>query len=387
MFVLLTMDRVPIDDEERRRRIGVRHGLARRGESVEEAAASVVVLHASDPASVVLSAGARMREPGVDRVLHALHEDRTLLRMHGMRRTLFAVPRELIPVVQRSSADPVAAAERRAFLQYAAAAGHEAAWLARLERDALAAVAELGEATVVEVSKVVPAMREEIVVGSGKWSRAQGAGSRLFTLLGMEGAVVRRRQVGTWISGAHRWAIGEPIAPLDPAAARAELILHWLRAFGPASEADAKWWTGWNLRDTRAALAAAAEALGDGWFVAPGDTAPTPDPGPWAALLPGLDPTTMGWKERSFYLDPGHVPALFDRNGNAGPTVWWNGRIVGAWGVGAGGDVRTGLLEDVGAEARAAIDAEAVRLTAWLAGTQAVPRFGTPLSAELSARA
>ena len=48
-----------------------------------------------------------------------------------------------------------------------------------------------------------------------------------------------------------------------------------------------------------------------------------------AALLPVLDATTMGWKHRDFYLDPEHTPYLFDTNGNAGPTVWCDGRIIG----------------------------------------------------------
>ena len=38
----------------------------------------------------------------------------------------------------------------------------------------------------------------------------------------------------------------------------------------------------------------------------------------------------MGWKERDFYLGA-HAPQLFDTNGNAGTTAWWDGRIVGCW--------------------------------------------------------
>jgi hypothetical protein len=41
-------------------------------------------------------------------------------------------------------------------------------------------------------------------------------------------------------------------------------------------------------------------------------------------------------------------------------------------------------LEDVGAEAIAAIDAEAARLTAWLGPARVTPRFRTPLERELS---
>jgi hypothetical protein len=63
-------------------------------------------------------------------------------------------------------------------------------------------------------------------------------------------------------------------------------------------------------------------------YVLADDLDPTPMPDPSAALLPTLDPTTMGWKERDWYLGP-HGPTLFDSNGNAGPTVWWEGRVVG----------------------------------------------------------
>jgi hypothetical protein len=77
----------------------------------------------------------------------------------------------------------------------------------------------------------------------------------------------------------------------------------------------------------------------------------------------------MGWKERDFYLGP-HGRMLFDTNGNAGTTAWWDGRIVGCWVQDADGVVLLNLLEDVGSEARAALDAEAVRLTEWLGGAR-----------------
>ena len=67
---------------------------------------------------------------------------------------------------------------------------------------------------------------------------------------------------------------------------------------------------------------------------------------PWVALLPGLDPTTMGWKERDWYL-PDAGADTFDRMGNAGPTVWVDGRVVGGWAQAADGEIRTRYLVDV----------------------------------------
>ncbi len=106
------------------------------------------------------------------------------------------------------------------------------------------------------------------------------------------------------------------------------------------------------------------------------------DPG--AALLPALDPTTMGWKERDWYLGP-HATSLFDRNGNAGPTVWWGGRVVGGWAQRQDGEIAYRLLEDVGADAEAAVAAEAESLARWLGDVRVTPRFRTPLERELAA--
>ena len=124
----------------------------------------------------------------------------------------------------------------------------------------------------------------------------------------------------------------------------------WLRTFGPGTEADVVWWLGATKGAVRRALAdvsAVEVALADGtpgWLL-PDDVDEVAAPEGWAALLPALDPTTMGWKQRDFYLGE-HAAKIFDSNGNGGPTMWWNGRIVGGWtqdarrdrGAGPGGD-------------------------------------------------
>jgi hypothetical protein len=114
-------------------------------------------------------------------------------------------------------------------------------------------------------------------------------------------------------------------------------------------------------------------------YVLPDDLEVETDVGPWCALLPGLDVTTMGWYGRVWYLG-GHRGQVFDTNGNGGPTAWWNGRIVGAWGQDADGRVEVRLLEDVGRDAKRALSRRAGELTAWLDGVRVSPRFPSPLS-------
>jgi hypothetical protein len=117
---------------------------------------------------------------------------------------------------------------------------------------------------------------------------------------------------------------------------------------------------------------------GTGWAL-PDDLETEPDAPPWCALLPGLDVTTMGWFELDWYLGP-HRSQVFDRSGNAGPTAWWNGRVVGGWYQDEGARVRLQLLEDPGRDGRRALQRRADDLTSWLDGVRISPRFPSPLS-------
>ncbi|GHG65506.1 winged helix DNA-binding domain-containing protein [Streptomyces griseocarneus] len=384
-----------IGDEQRRARLGTRHLLApaRRAASVEAVADALVALHATDAATVYLSACARLAEPSAGAVDRALYEDVTLVKLLSMRRTLFAVTTEVAPCVGSSTAREIARRERATLLKTLREnAEGGAPWderrLAATERAVLEALAARGEATTAELARDVPALKETLLTSPGKpYESRQSVGSRVVRLLASDGHVRRSRPRGSWTSSLYPWAPA-PVLPERPLReARAELVRRWLASFGPSTEGDLKWWTGWTLRDTRAALAdvgAVDVRLGAGPGVAlPGDLEDAGPAGDWAALLPGLDPTAMGWRERDWYLAPEHVPFLFDRAGNVGPTVWWNGRVVGGWAQRANGEIVWRLLQDAGREAGAAIAAEAERLSSWIGDTRVTPRFRTPLEREL----
>jgi hypothetical protein len=384
-----------ISADERRARLARRHFLGHDARSSDpvELARGLVGLHATDPATVFLSARAR----GVEgfELERALYEERRVLRMIGMRRTLFVLPLDLASVVNAACTQSILAASRRRYAKLIEGGGIASdgeAWLEEVGAETLRALEARGEAFAAELSAAVPPLREKIHFGEGKtWASSTGMTSWVLFLLAAEGRVVRGRPRGAWTSSQWCWApagawLEDPLPRLEPEAARVELASRWLAAFGPAGVTDLKWWTGWTLTQTRAVLGAieavAVDLDGLPGFVLPGDLEPEPEPEPWAAFLPSLDPTVMGWKERDWYLGE-HAPALFDRNGNAGPTVWWNGRVVGGWAGRKDGEVAFRLLEDVGAEGKRAIDAEAEVLGAWLGETKVTPRFATPLAKEL----
>jgi hypothetical protein len=393
-----------IDTAERRRRIGARHHLAQLAPDtgLVAVAGDLVGIHASDPASVYLGLRARVLDLTRDSLGTALYDDRSLLKILGMRRTMFVVPVDLAGVIHAAVTADLGVGERRRLLGMLEGAGiakDPARWLARVEAETVAALDELGEATAADLTRRVVGLREQITFGEGrKWQGQVGVSTRLLFLLATEGRIIRGRPKGTWISSLYRWAamdrwVDGGLEPWPPERARTELVRRWLGAFGPGTVRDIQWWTGWTVARTKAALqgAGAAEvSLSDEahngretGFALPDDLDPTPAVKPWISFLPALDTTTMAWADRGFYLGE-HAKALFDRNGNAGPTIWLDGRIVGGWAQRSAGEVVVQVLDDVGHEAQRLVRAEAEVVTTWLGSERVTPRFRTPLEQRLS---
>jgi hypothetical protein len=367
-----------ISAAERRARLGRRHALAseHHAESVVDAARAVVALHGTDPATTVLSALARTRDAAPADVERALYDDRELIRILAMRRTVFAVPREFAGACLVGASDLVATQQRKLLLKLLAESGISGdleVWVDRAELAALTAIEAAGEVTSSELSEADPLLATRVQVGSGKFTATPTVASRLMTLLSAEGKVVRTRPRGSWTSTQFRWAtaaswcdLGEPPERDD---AITELARRWLHAYGPATLDDLQWWTGWTKTRTRAAVAPLATVEVDldsrPGLVLADDVDSVEVPAPWVALLPALDPSSMGWKHRDFVLGP-HRERLYDINGNAGPTVWVDGRIVGGLAQRDEGEVVFSLLQDVGAEATAAVEMRAAELTTML---------------------
>ena len=382
-----------IDAEERRTRLARRHRLARgeRAGDVVEAARSLVCLHGTDPASVYLSAWARVEAMTVADMDLALYDERSLVKHLAMRRTLFVFPRETLGHAQAGASDRVAGAEWRRLVRDVERAGLHAdgeAWLHEACREVLAALTGGREARAAELRREIPLLEGSITYGEGRsWGGKLSIGPRVLTVLSAAGRLVRATNDGPWFTSRPRWAsmedwLGEELVAPPEAEGVVGLVERWLRAFGPGTAADLQWWLGSTVATVRQALAdlevVEVDLGGQTGYLLPDDLDP-PDPvEPWAALLPPLDPTTMGWHERDWYLGP-HKAQLFDTAGNAGPTIWWDGRTVGGWRQDEAGAVAVQMLEDVGTDGLRAIEDEAARLTDWLGGTRVLPRFPSPL--------
>ncbi len=258
---------------ERRRRLIERHFLASPGPNIESVAGAMVGLHATDPATFALSLWARLRGFRVSDLDDALYERHSVLRMLGMRRTMFVVPRDLAAVIDAACTRDLVAPERRKLVRMLEDAGITTdgeAWIDDAYRTVLATLACHPALSARELGEKLEVLRTQVTAGAGsKWAVDVGVASRILFLLATEGYIVRDRPTGGWLSSQHRWSpLDRHFAPwpvLPRAEARAALLTRWLRTFGPGTLTDITWWAKWTKADVRAALAAvgAAEVTAD----------------------------------------------------------------------------------------------------------------------------
>lgn len=389
-----------VSTAERRARLAARHRLTAgaRAHTVAEVADSLVGLHSSDPVTVYLSAAARVREATIEAISAALYDERSVVRHHAMRRTLWVFTPAVARLAHAASTRRLVGPQRATLGKVLVESGVTTdpdAWLDDALTRIRSALRELGEATTRQLGGRVPALRVPLHYATGKpYGGTIAAHTLVLTLLGFMGEIVRGRPTGSWINGQYRWAEarawidGGLDAGLDQTAALATMVERYLAAFGPATATDVQWWFGAAKRPIADALArcgARVVALDGGatGFVTADDEPASSSPEPWVALLPSLDPTTMGWKERGWYL--ADERELFDRNGNAGPTVWVDGRVVGGWAQRPDGEIAVRTFEQpIGAEHRRLLDAEIARLTALVGTTRFTVRFSSPLSKHLA---
>ena len=308
-------------DDHRRARIARRHGLHpdHRYDTIEATTAGMTALHATEVSTPYLSLHARMVDLTPDDVDAALYDDRSIVRTMAMRRTLWIVTRDLLPAVSGSAGRRVADEQRRLLAKEVAdlEAEHGADWIADATRRVVDTLTGR-ELSARQLREALPDLGGTYTAAPGtKWSTEVPMMNRLLTMLTASGDVVRGHNDGPWRRSRPLWTsmagwLGEDLEPTTSEAGYEALVGRLLWTFGPATEDDLVWWLGSTKGAVRTALAA-VEALGvtlddgaTGW-VLPDDTADLEAPPaiePWVALLPTLDPTTMGWRGRGRAVPP-----------------------------------------------------------------------------------
>jgi hypothetical protein len=380
-----------------------------RGDDVVQVTRDVVALHATAATGPYFSLWARVSDFQRQALEAALYEQHLLVKWLCMRVTLHVIPSDEAPFFHQ--AFPHDFLERPAPPQFrgagllsgAGVCGEDEAeaLLEDLHRRVLAVVAEKGPSTVRQMSSKVPDLRAKIRHDVGKAYEGEfSIGSRLVGGMCARGLLVRARPRGTWRSSLYEyaspsdWLPGVDLESVTQGEARTWLVRRYLVAFGPATPDDVQWWTGLTKGETQEALETIApgvievaiEGTDDAHLMLAGDAErlhdfAAPD-APCVFLLPSLDPYIMGYSDRRRFLASEHRKKVFDRAGNAVPTVWVNGRVVGVWGQRKDGQVFYELLEPVGG-AEVLLSDEVRRLEDFLNGEALPPGIRTPFTRAL----
>lgn len=340
-----------------------------------------------------------MSNPDIGAVEAALYDDRTVVRHHAMRRTIWVMTPDVAVLAHGAATAKIARAERRrtiAALEDTTDIADAESWLDAAIAEVVALLDGSDGMSTRQIGIELPHLCVPVTFGvRTKNPGSMKAHTKVLQGAGFDATLVRGRPNGTWVSAEYAWQateswLGRRLDGLGELAAAAELLERWLPRFGPATETDIRWWFGWTAALARKALALAnAETVqledGSTGFVAPGDADPAGDtePEPWVQLLPSLDPTAMGWKQRDFYLQPAAVSQLFDQFGNAGHTVWVDGQIVGGWGQRQSGEIVVELNSKLGTAHKSLLDAAIERMAAILGDVVVRPRFPAPLQKQI----
>ena len=365
-----------------------------------QSAQALALLHSTDPSTPYLSLQARTSSSQSD-IDAVFYDRRSLLRHTTLRRTIFAMPLDVVPLAHHSYNDRLVRTLRKNLLDRIEASPDTSMPPGRFLDGASDATVDLlrtgGATTGRALAEALPSLRVRFdPAPSNSYSKPMRITSRVLELLAAEGRIVRGRPTGRdFTSAAWAWVaiddwIGpDGIAEVDADEALTELIARHLATFAPATTADLAWWTGLPKGQIRAAAercgvrTVSLDNTSEPAFVLVDDDLEAPSPNGETALLPGLDSTTMGWKQRSWYVDDTVEAGIFDRNGNAGPTVWFEGRVVGVWTQRSDGEIVSRLLDDIGSDGSARVAAEAERLRRWLGGVRVKWRFPTPITKQL----
>lgn len=150
------------------------------------------------------------------------------------------------------------------------------------------------------------------------------------------------------------------------------LVKRYLAAFGPAARDDIASWAGLSLSVIDDALARTRlrrfrDEAGGPLVDLPRAPLPAPDTRVPVRFLPTWDATLLAHARRTQILPEAFRPKVFHiKTPHSVPTFLVDGQVAGTWRF-EGGTIRMTALRDLRAGERRLLDAEAVRLTAFMA--------------------
>jgi hypothetical protein len=310
-------------------------------------------VQAQEPRAARLAFRARARGITAADVDAARTEERSLLRVWVMRKTVHLIPSEDAGWMLSLFSDQIVRWSRKRLSDFG------------LDRDRQDRALEVLHRAVEEDG---PLTRPELAARLAKagFETANEFKVHLWLLATLDGELCLGPDRGgqTCLVPTRDW-IGElERRPRDDSLA--ELARRYLRAYGPASERDFVRWAGLPLRDGRVGLERIARELtevkvGGETLLALG-RAPRAARGPVVRLLGAYDNYNLAYESRDFAVPSEHEKQIVPGGGIVRPAIVADGRFVGTWTSKRGGNrlaVSIEPFEGLDPEVAQAIEAEA----------------------------
>lgn len=300
-----------------------------KGEDIVTVATDICGLHATSPTTPYLSLFARVENFSREHLHEQLYVERALAKIRCFRTTVYILPKHMMPAAFAATKRMVQPMSE----QYSRRLGVTEEDYQKTSEQIM--VLLLGRA--VTASEIRQELNTRLNV------------SAIVNLMCDQGLLIRGVPRGSWRSNLHTYSRFDEHFPdisldrTDETEAKKSIVKHYIGAFGPVTEKDIAWWTGFPMRQSKDILERLQSSTiqleilglhGSHVMLASGCEAldcPIPTLEPMVSLLPSLDSYIMGYKERERYLGPENRRYVFDRSGNATSTILISGRIAGIW--------------------------------------------------------
>lgn len=316
-----------------------------KGDDVVQVVKDVCALHAQVPTTPYLSLFQRMRDFNQEDLEKELYQEKSLVKVKCMRGTLFILPKELVA--------PAVVATRRQFVRNGALL-KQYAYMHRVFEEAKrdSSPFEVSEEDVARFTKEILDLLQDAEEGLMVEEIKRNLGTQInisylvYSLC--DRVILARREPGKWTTAKHKYVLWDHWLPdvkleMDEEKAQAALIQSYLAAFGPVTEDDISWWTGFGktvVRKVLKEMEAETEEIEiqglDGAFILlKSDLAGlerisgTESP---VCLLPRFDAYVVGYKDRQRLIAQEHQEKVFWKTrGQIVASILADGRIVGTW--------------------------------------------------------
>jgi hypothetical protein len=280
-------------------------------------------LHATGQATPYISLLQRCRNFTREDLDQNLYVSKTLGKIRCVRKTLYVVVKEMIPIAFSATKSIVQPISEK-YSQFLGVDNKQFS-------EARQAILLLLRGNGMIASQVKSALNTEVNI------------SAVLNLMCDQGLLIRGKPQTGWRSNIHTYYRFDEHFPdidlhrVNETEARRILVRQYIASFGPATQDDIAWWTGFTKSEVKNIVVNLGDTLTtiDGYIVLSSELSALENCHPGLShtvnMLPSLDPYIMGYKERERYLRREDYEYVFDRSGNGTSTILLDGRVIGVW--------------------------------------------------------